>query len=106
MKKISLLLLVFLTGCSWFTREIEVPVPVFTQLVCENRPQLTPLDPLPVEFEIGKAEDGRYLLGLSGANYSNLSINNANTIRYILDQKGVIEYLELCIIAHNKKAAN
>lgn len=106
MKQISILLIIFLTGCSWFQKPEPYPVPTFTRLVCENRPRLTPLDPLPVEFEIGRADDGRFLLGLSGTNYSNLAINNANTLRYLIDQKGVIEYLELCISAHNKKAAN
>lgn len=102
--KLYYLILLFLVGCGHTPdKEIEL-VPVFSPVVCEDFGRLESIQPLPVVFVNAKTTDGFQVLGLRGDSYSNLAINSADTLRYIIEQKGEISYLENCIENHNSKA--
>ena len=103
MKYLLLLSMLILIGCGHTPEEVIVEVPVFVPVVCEDFGTITPIRPLPVKFVIGVDEQGNNVLGLRGDQYSNLSINSAETLRYIKEQKQAIVYYKTCIVDHNTK---
>ncbi len=101
MKLYFLILLLFLVGCG-HTPDKEVIVShVFVKVVCENFNTIPSIKPLPVVWVKGVDEQGNYVLGLRGDQYSNLSINSAESLRYINEQNEAIGYYEKCIEDHN-----
>lgn len=99
---IILLGILTLSGCALFEPRIEY-VPVNTQVSCDNPRQLDSLAMLPVKWQLANNKEGKVVLGLSGKDYSNLSINIASIKSYIENQKSVIQYYENCIKRHNEK---
>lgn len=105
MKKLILLPLILLTGCSLFTEIVEKPVPTVVPIVCQDFTRPDPIITLDVDF-VKVYDNGRYYIGLTGQDYSFLAINNRRTINYIKEQNGVINYLLGCIQDHNTKVEN
>jgi hypothetical protein len=99
--KYLLILLLFLVGCGHTPdREIKlVPTPVL--VACDPYGHIAAIHPLPVVFVIGEDEQGNKVLGLRGDQYSNLSINSASTLLYIIEQNKAIDYYVKCISDHN-----
>ena len=104
MKLLSLsILLLFIVGCGHTPEKVPFPVPVFMPVVCEDYGYIPPVRTLPVVFVSGTDRAGFEILGLRGDQYSNLSINSTETIRYITEQKKAIGYYRKCITDHNVK---
>ena len=104
MKMLLLLLtLLLLSSCSLFTKEVRVPYPAYTNVVCPDFPTIAGVVTLPVIFVQGVDTEGNQVLGLSGDQYSALSIVNRRTLNYINKQKEAIDYYEKCIADHNAK---
>ena len=103
MKLFTLSILLFLVGCGHNPFKVVVEVPVFVDVVCLDFGQITPIRPLPVVFVVGEDAQGNKVLGLRGDQYSNLSINSAETFRYVSEQKKAIGYYKKCIEDHNSK---
>jgi len=101
---ILILLSSTLLGCGLLKPNTE-PIPVYTPVVCENAPNLIPLNMLPVKWVLGKEKSGLYVLGLRGDQYSNLAINMENIAGYIETQQETIKYYKRCIKSHNKKGS-
>lgn len=99
-----LLVITSISGCSLFTKEVIRNVPVHTKVQCPYLSKLNSLDMLDVTFVKGVDEEGNYIIGLSGKDYSKGSINNARMLEHIKNQKEYITYYKNCIETHNKKA--
>lgn len=97
-----IILAVFLTGCTWFKPDTEY-VPTYVPIICNEGEVPQPLNMLNVEWQLAIDEEGKYVLGLDGRNYSNLSINIAEIKSYILNQQALINYYKQCIKRHNEK---
>lgn len=91
-------LLILLSSCSVFTKEI--PVPVRLPIVCETR-NIEKIDMLPVQWVLGRTENGDYVVGLDGENYTNLAINIGRTTEHMIERKEYSIYLERCIERFN-----
>lgn len=103
MERVILLLsILLLSGCAIFEPRIEY-VPINTPVACDNASIPDPLVMLPVKWQTATNEEGKIVLGLSGRDYSNLSINIASIKSYIENQQSVIRYYEKCIERHNEK---
>jgi hypothetical protein len=103
MKLLLLILPIFLYGCG-HTPEKEIIVDtVFAPIVCEEFNPIAGIVPLPVKFVEALDMKGNTVLGMTGASYSNLSINSKDTLRYLTEQKAAIKYYEKCIEDHNSK---
>lgn len=103
MERIILLIsLLFLSGCSIFSPRIEY-VPVNVPVLCDNATIPDPLIMLPVKWQTATNDEGKIVLGLTGKQYSNLSINIVSIKSYIQNQQSVIKYYENCIERHNEK---
>lgn len=90
----------FLAGCG--STKIEyVPVPYFVDVVCPELGKTEGIRPLPVVWVSAVDREGNQVLGLRGDMYSNLSINSADTLRYIRQQNSAIDYYKTCIENHN-----
>jgi hypothetical protein len=103
MKYLLILLALFLVGCGHTPEKEVVPFYLFADVVCEDFGHIDGINPLPVVFVRAKDTQGNQVLGLRGDMYSNLSINSAETLRYIIEQKKAISYYEKCIADHNAK---
>lgn len=100
MKYLIVALALILTGCG--STKIEyVNVPTFTSVICPEMTKPAGINPLPVVWVNAIDRQGYEVLGLRGNMYSNLSINSADTLRYIREQKKAIEYYKNCIEDHN-----
>jgi hypothetical protein len=98
-----LILLLFLVGCGHTPDKEVVPSYIFVPVACEEFNPIAPIRALPVVWVKGISEQGNYVLGLRGDQYANLSINSAETLRYITEQNKAIVYYERCIEDHNSK---
>ena len=103
MKYLLILLSLFLVACGHTPEKEVVPYFLFADVVCEDFGHITGINPLPVVFVSGTDRQGYQVLGLRGDMYSNLSINSADTLRYITEQKKAIGYYKKCISDHNAK---
>ena len=103
MKSILLVFLLLLVGCGHSPEKIIVTIPTFIPVSCEEFGNITPIRPLPVIFVKAVDREGYYVLGLRGDQYANLSINSAETLRYIREQRKAIDYYKKCIADHNAK---
>ena len=101
MKYLLILLMLFLVGCGHTPEKIVVTEYVLVDVVCPDYAGVEGIKPLPVVFVEGNTEDGYKVLGLRGDMYSNLSINSAEVMRYIKEQKLAIGYYRKCIADHN-----
>lgn len=101
MKLLFGILTLFLFGCGHTIEREVIPFYLFANVTCEDFNHINGINPLPVIFVNGVDRQGNEVLGLRGDMYSNLSINSAETIRYIVEQKKAIEYYEKCIDDHN-----
>lgn len=97
------ILLLFLVGCGHTPERVVVVETVFAPVVCEEFNPIAGIKPLPVVFVQAVDNKGNQVLGLSGIFYSNLSINSADTLRYLKEQKSAISYYKKCILDHNQK---
>lgn len=104
MKLLSLSILLFLVGCGHTPEQVVVSVPYYVPVVCEDFGHIAGIKPLPVVWVGGVDTDGNQVLGLRGDMYSNLSINSAETLRYIIEQKKAIDYYKKCVMDHNSEA--
>jgi hypothetical protein len=77
--------------------------PVYQPVICINYSAPDPVNTLPVQFILATADNGDYVFGLDGQNYSNLAVNTSRSLSYIRQQNLIIEYLENCINRHNEK---
>lgn len=100
MKK-YLFLLLFLTACGHTPEKEVITEFIYVDVVCEDFGHINGINPLPVIFVKGIDDKGYRVLGLRGDMYSNLAINSADTIRYILEQNKAIDYYKKCISDHN-----
>jgi len=103
MKYLLILLSLFLFGCGHTPEKEIVPFYLFAEVVCEDFGHIPGVNPLPVIFVQAKDIQGNQVLGLRGNMYSNLTINSAETLRYIIEQNKAISYYEKCIVDHNAK---
>ena len=95
MHKAAILSLILLSGC--VTSEVvTVEVPVRVPIVCDKI-AVESVETYPVEWQLGRNENGEYILGLDGENYSNLSINIGRAIAHIKARREYEVYLEGCI---------
>jgi len=101
MKYLLILLSLFLVACGNTPEKEVVPFYLFADVVCEDFGHIPGINPLPVVFVQAKDTQGNQVLGLRGDTYSNLSINSAETLRYIIEQTKAIVYYEKCIADHN-----
>ena len=103
MKYLLILLSLFLVACGHTPEKEVVPFYLFADVVCEDFGHIAGINPLPVVFVQGTDTEGNQVLGLRGDMYSNLSINSADTLRYIIEQTKSIGYYKGCIRDHNAK---
>jgi hypothetical protein len=103
MKSLLSILFVFLIGCGHTPEEIVISVPYYVPVVCEDFGHITGVKPLPVGWVNAIDTEGFQVLGLRGDMYSNLSINSAEALRYIIEQKKAIDYYKKCIWDHNSE---
>ena len=96
-----LFLLLFLVGCGHTPEPEIVTVFTYVDVVCLDSIPLEPIKPLSVVFVRSTDTEGNQTLGLRGDQYSNLSINSAEVLRYIKGQRATIIYYEKCIENHN-----
>jgi len=101
MKYLLILLMLFLVGCGHTPEKIVVTEYVLVDVECPDYSGISGIRPLPVVFVEGNTNDGYKVLGLRGNMYSNLSINSAEVMRYIKEQKLAIGYYRKCIADHN-----
>jgi hypothetical protein len=104
--KLYYLILLFLVGCGHTPEKVVVEIPTFIPVVCQDFGTIASIRPLPVVFVGGTDTVGNQILGLRGDQYSNLAINSAETIRYIVEQKKAIGYYKKCISDHNETTLN
>lgn len=102
MKLLYLIAPLLLMGCA--SKPTPIYIPTMTKVQCPDIAKPAGIDPLPVKFVKAQTEKGDYVLGLDGQQYSNLAINTTETIRYIKEQKLLLEYYRMCIIQHNEIA--
>ena len=102
MSKYLIIILAFtLSGCSLFAKDKEDIVFVDKKILCDAELDFTTNSTLPVIWVKAKDEDGKYVIGLDGDNYTNLSLNTKATLEYMRSQKAYIEYMRGCIERHN-----
>lgn len=101
MKTTLLILTLLISGCSVFNRDIQV-VPTKVPIVCDVR-VIEGIDSVPVKWQLGRNEEGKYILGLDGKDYSNLSIFIGRATDYIFESRQYINYLEECIEDFNRE---
>ena len=95
------LLLAATSGCSLFTEYVDKPYPVYTKINCDYELKIEGVHPLPVEPRVISDKNNNWWVAMSGQDYENLAINTQETIRYIKDQKGVIQYYRDCTSQFN-----
>lgn len=100
---ILFLTLVSLSGCGIFTKEKIVikNVPVYVPVVCPAAQKVTSISPRPIRPRAIQDVAGIWWVALTPEDYQNLAINTKETIRYIIDQRGVVAYYRECIITFN-----
>ncbi len=100
---ILFLILVSLSGCGIFTKEKIVikNVPVYVPVVCPAAQKVTSISPRPIRPRAIQDVAGIWWVALTPEDYQNLAINTKETIRYIIDQRGVVAYYRECIITFN-----
>lgn len=101
MKLLSLVLLLLLIGCGHNPKEKIVVSYILVPVECEKFNPISSIRTLPVKWVNSTDEAGNQTLGLRGDQYSNLSINSAEIIRYITEQSESINYYWKCIEDHN-----
>jgi len=99
---------ILLSGCSiWGGEKIVVKnVPVYVPVVCPDTSPPNPIITRPIKPRAIKDMAGIWWVALTPEDYQNLSINTKETIRFIVDQRGVVEYYRECIITFNGKIEN
>jgi len=97
------LILVSLSGCGAFTKEkiVVKNVPVYVPVVCPEAQKVTSISPRPIKPKAIQDMAGIWWVALTPNDYENLAINTKETIRYIIDQRGVVAYYRECIITFN-----
>lgn len=97
------LTLVSLSGCGMFTKEkiVVKNVPVYVPVVCPAAQRVTSISPRPIRPRAIQDVAGIWWVALTPEDYENLAINTKETIRYIIDQRGVVAYYRECIITFN-----
>ena len=97
------LILVSLSGCGMFTKEKIVlkNVPVYVPVVCPDAQKVTSISPRPIRPRAIQDVAGILWVALTPEDYENLAINTKETIRFIIDQRGVVQYYRECIITFN-----
>lgn len=100
---ILFLTLVSLSGCGMFTKEkiVVKNVPVYVPVVCPAAQKVTSISPRPIRPRAIQDIAGIWWVALTPEDYQNLAINTKETIRYIIDQRGVVAYYRECIITFN-----
>ncbi len=100
---ILFLTLVSLSGCGIFTKEKIVikNVPVYVPVVCPDAQKVTSISPRPIRPRAIQDVAGIWWVALTPEDYENLAINTKETIRFIIDQRGVVQYYRECIITFN-----
>jgi len=100
---ICTLILVSLSGCGAFTKEkiVVKNVPVYVPVVCPEAQKVTSISPRPIKPKAIQDMAGIWWVALTPNDYENLAINTKETIRYIIDQRGVVAYYRECIITFN-----
>lgn len=106
MKILIIPLLLLLSGCNWFVKETIVDNYVYVPVTCPEFIKPAPIITMPVQFVQAVDTEGNQVLGLRGDQYSNLAINSADTLRYIIEQKSAISYYRGCIENHNSVRLN
>jgi hypothetical protein len=101
MKILLFILPLILIGCGHTPDKVVLDKLVYVNVECEDFGHITGIKPLPVVFVRAVDTEGYQVLGLRGDMYSNLSINSAETLRYIKEQTKAIGYYEKCIEDHN-----
>jgi len=97
-----IILSLFLVGCTAPQTEPDVIYRV-QPVVCDKSPIIQGTSFQPVVFEKAITQDGRYVLGLDGENYTNLALNVRGIIEHVRTQKAFSDYLLGCINRHNAK---
>jgi len=99
------LTLVSLSGCGVFTKEkiVVKNVPVYVPVVCPDAQKVTSINARPIKPRAIQDMAGIWWVALTPEDYENLAINTKETIRYIIDQRGVVAYYRECIITFNNK---
>ena len=97
------LILVSLSGCGMFTKEkiVVKNVPVYVPVVCPDAQKVTSISPRPIRPRAIQDVAGIWWVALTPEDYENLAINTKETIRFIIDQRGVVQYYRECIITFN-----
>lgn len=99
------LILVSLSGCGIFTKEKIVikNVPVYVPVVCPDAQKVTSINTRSIKPRAIQDMAGIWWVALTPEDYENLAINTKETIRYIIDQRGIVSYYRECIITFNNK---
>jgi len=96
--KSSLVLLIFLAGCS-AAPVIEVKAPI--SIECGPQPKADPLHLLSVEPWVIEDKAGLIWIGIAPKDYGHLSENMAAILSHINQKNGIVEFYRECIKAHN-----
>lgn len=98
MKKLILLVFIFLLGCSSSpTQETIKPIPIF----CEAPPKATPFHALPVRSTV-LLLDGKVWIATDTKGYENLSRNLQAILSHIRQKNAIVDYYKNCIDNYNK----
>jgi len=86
-----------------FTKEkiVVKNVPVYVPVVCPDAQKVTSISPRPIRPRAIQDVAGIWWVALTPEDYENLAINTKETIRFIIDQRGVVQYYRECIITFN-----
>lgn len=94
--------LVFLSGCTLFDERIVVQTKNnYIPINCGYASQPAPIYPLPIRPHAIEDKDGLPWVGISPKDYRHLAYNTQESIRYIKDQKGVINFYQDCVTDFN-----
>lgn len=99
---LSLILVSLLSGCFAPKEKIVVKTQnVYAAIVCPDPQKPQPIRTKPINPKAIQDQAGIWWVGLSPDEYGNLAINTQETIRFIKDKNGDIEYYKKCIIDFN-----
>ena len=105
LRVISLLLILSaISGCSLFKEKIVVQHSnIYLPVICPTPAQPNPIIPVTVEPKVIKDQAEVAWIAMTPQHYENLSVNTQESISYIRDQNGVIQYYRSCIDDFNQR---
>ena len=104
LKYLAILLPLLLSSCSMFDERIVVKTEaVYLPIVCPDPAKPAQITVRKIRPKVIEDKIGIFWIAMTPSDYGNLAINTQETIRYIKDKHGVVEYYRACIADFNSK---